>query len=193
MTSTIRVSGGSMRGRLVPVIADGPRPTLSRARQAYFNIIGTRIVDAVFLDLFAGTGIFAIEAVSRGASRAIAVESSRPAAETLRATVAKLQIPVEVKQLDAMQALRHGFGTIDLVYADPPYGWTDHAALLDALDAISLAHDAVVAIEHRAGPAGWRENPLMNLAYRKTAEYGTVAISIFDKVEGKDNHDADAQ
>lgn len=193
MTSTIRVAGGSMRGRLVPVVAEGPRPTSNRARQAYFNIIGTRVIDSVFVDLFAGTGIFAIEAISRGASRAIAVENSRRVAETLRGTVRKLQLPIDIKQVDVMQALRHGFGTVDLVYADPPYGWTDHESLLDALDAIPYNDDAIVAIEHRAGPAAWRDKQMTRLAFRKTAEYGTVAISIFDRVDGKDSNDADAQ
>ena len=74
---SLRVTGGTLRGRRVPVPAGEVRPTSERARQAYFNIVSDRIAGARFLDLFAGSGIFSLEALSRGAAAAIAVEQSQ--------------------------------------------------------------------------------------------------------------------
>src|SRR5512132_123847 len=73
----IRVTAGTLRGRRVPVPKDDVRPTSERARQAFFNIVGPRINGARFLDLFAGSGIFSFEAISRGAKESVAVDSSR--------------------------------------------------------------------------------------------------------------------
>src|SRR5512138_3917342 len=72
----LRITAGSLRGRQIP-LPPGTRPTSERARQAFFNIVGERIAGAVFLDLFAGSGAFAFEAISRGAVRAVAIDESR--------------------------------------------------------------------------------------------------------------------
>ena len=72
--STVRVTAGALRGRRVPVPQGETRPTSERARQAFFNIVGERIDRARFLDLFAGSGIFSFEAVSRGAESSTAVD-----------------------------------------------------------------------------------------------------------------------
>src|SRR5438270_2211451 len=74
--SSLRVTAGTLHGRRVPVPAN-IRPTSERARQGFFNIVGGRIHHARFLDLFAGSGIFSFEAVSRGASSATAIDQSR--------------------------------------------------------------------------------------------------------------------
>ena len=79
----LRVTAGSLRGRRVPVPPGDVSPTSERARQAYFNISGPRIAGARFLDLFAGSGIFSFEAVSRGAASATAIDQSRRNCETI--------------------------------------------------------------------------------------------------------------
>ena len=165
----LRVTAGALRGRRVPVPPGDVRPTSERARQAYFNIAGPRIAGARFLDLFAGSGIFSFEAVSRGAASATAVDQSRRNCETINRLAEEWKVPV---QADIGDALRIA-GTFDLIYADPPY---DYARYDDLLAAIRphVAERGLIAIEHRRRTQPFREN-----AFRQ-AEYGEVWISFFE-------------
>src|ERR1051325_981102 len=92
----LRIAGGSLRGRKVPVPPGDIRPTSERARQAYFNIVGERIRGARFLDLFAGSGIFAFEAISRGAASSTAVENDRRNAAAIAHLAKAWEQPVNV-------------------------------------------------------------------------------------------------
>src|SRR5437867_11656710 len=118
--SSLRVTAGTLRGRRVPVPPREVRPTSERARQAYFNIVGARIENARFLDLFAGSGIFSLEAVSRGAASAMAIEENQKNAAAIERLAKEWQAPVTVIARDVFVALPRLEGTFDLVYADPP-------------------------------------------------------------------------
>lgn len=182
----VRISGGSLRGRLVPVPPHDLRPTSGKARQAYFNIVGGSLADAHFLDLFAGSGIFSFEALSRGASRAVAVDSSRTSCESIRKHAQTLGVRIEVVQRDVLQALRHVSGSFNLVYADPPYDWDHYPELLATLDSLPMTDEAVIAIEHSSSRRIEAASPLRKLVHRRTARYGAVAISLFDHASGID-------
>src|SRR5919206_2751366 len=117
--STLRVTAGALRGRRVPVPPRAVRPTSERARQAYFNIVGERIEGARFLDLFAGSGIFSFEAVSRGAASSTAVEQNKRYAAAIETLAGEWKAPVSVLARDVFKALPK-LGRFDLVYADPP-------------------------------------------------------------------------
>src|SRR5687768_12694660 len=107
MMATVRISGGEHRGRRVQLPKQHElRPTSDKARQAFFNIAGPRIIDANFLDLFSGTGIFSFEAISRGAAHAVAVEKSRKAAHHIKTTAEAMEMPVAVICDDAFTAMR---------------------------------------------------------------------------------------
>lgn len=176
----IRITGGSLRGRRIPVPKDEVRPTSERARQAYFNIVGPRIQGARFLDLFAGSGIFSFEAVSRGAREAVAIDTSRAHTAAIDRVAANLEAPVRTVTADALSGIKRVQSEVfDLVYADPPYDWGRYDELLGVIDSgLTLAPDAVVAIEHRR-----RTEPLSieltRLSHSRRAEYGEVWISFF--------------
>jgi 16S rRNA (guanine(966)-N(2))-methyltransferase RsmD len=159
------------------------RPTSDRARQAYFNIVGTRVTGARFLDLYAGTGIFSIEALSRGASTAIAIDESRKGAAQIGAIARDWELPLETRAGRLPSALRDVAGQppFDLVYADPPYDAELDGATLREIDAVvPLAGGAIVAIEHRAGRDALAAIELARLRHTRDARYGNVAISFFD-------------
>jgi 16S rRNA (guanine966-N2)-methyltransferase len=176
----IRITAGDLRGRRIAVPKDDVRPTSERARQAYFNIVGPRIHEARFLDLFAGSGIFAFEAVSRGAREAVAIDSGRAHTAAIGKTAQQLEVPVTTLTTDVLTSLaRIGGPPFELVYADPPYGWEKYDELLTAMDTeLSLAPDALVAIEHRRGTEPFQAT-LTKLKHTRRAEYGEVWISFF--------------
>ncbi|HEY0590429.1 MAG TPA: RsmD family RNA methyltransferase [Thermoanaerobaculia bacterium] len=180
---SVRVTGGRLRGRNVPLPPYDLRPTSGRAREAYFNVVAPRIDGASFLDLFCGTGIFSVEAASRGAARITAVDQSKRSLELLSRLAREWNLPVTTMLSDALIAVRRLAAEpreFDLVYADPPYDWEHHAALVAEIDAkLPLAEEALVAVEHRAGRHGFEPPPLGRLAMTKTARYGNVAITWF--------------
>lgn len=178
--STLRITAGALRGRRVPVPRGEVRPTSERARQAYFNIVGDRIDGARFLDLFAGSGIFSFEAVSRGAATATAVDISRQHTAAIEKLAKEFASEVKGVTAELPAGIRRLGGEVfDLVYADPPYDYKQHDALLMAIDSdLKLAPEALIALEHRRNTAPFTSEPV-RLRFTRRAEYGEVWISFF--------------
>ena len=167
----LRVIAGSMRGRrLVSPQGNGVRPTKDIVREAMFSALDARGVlgGAVVLDLYAGSGALAIEALSRGADAAVLVERDRSALAAIRSNVELLGLDATTRVVarDVMPFLRETQphdAPFDLVCADPPYDTGDDAvtALLVALESPGwLAPGALVTIERPARhpvatPPGW--------------------------------------
>lgn len=120
------VAGGFGGRRLVAPPGDVTRPTSDRVREALFSALGP-LDGLIVLDLFAGTGALGLEALSRGATRAVFVECDRRALTALRANVAALGPPagaVAVHARDVARVLRDAVrraDAYDLVFVDPPY------------------------------------------------------------------------
>ena len=121
--SNVRILSGRWRGRPLKV-PKSARPTSSRAREALFDILQGDVAGSRFLDLFAGSGAVGLEALSRGASRAVFVERDSAA---LEANLAAFGAQPEEHELvredarDAAAALSRRGETFDVVFADPPY------------------------------------------------------------------------
>lgn len=178
--AVVRITGGTLRGRRVPVPRDGVRPTSERARQAYFNIVGDRILDARFLDLFTGTGIFAFEALSRGAASAVAIDLSRKQLAEISKQARGWHIDVETVAGDALAVAPRARGPFRLVYADPPYDFDRHDDLLQMIDRLDLTSDALIAVEHRRRTEPWSVEP-KRISRLRRAEYGEVWLTFFGK------------
>lgn len=177
--NSIRITTGALRGRRVPVPPDGVRPTSERARQAFFNIVAPRIEGARFLDLFAGSGAFALEAASRGAASVLAVDASPWHVQRIETLAREWNAAVRAVAGDVFDILRTS-GTYDLAYADPPYDFKRYDDLLAALDASAISGGGIVAIEHRR-----RTEPFTvernHLRFMRRAEYGEVWITLFER------------
>lgn len=180
----MRVAAGEAKGRRLRVPRGvAVRPTQDRVREAIFNALGERVVDSEVLDLFAGVGTLGIEALSRGARRAVFVELDPRTAAGLRANLqaAGLTGRAEVWRADALRALRRlaqRGDRFDLVFLDPPYrsGWLGRA--LRALsDSPVLREGAVVVAE------GARDEPVetegLEVTWRRT--YGDTAVTFLRK------------
>jgi len=152
----VRVVGGRLGGRrLRAVPGRDTRPTSDRVRESLFGILGERVEGARVLDLFAGTGALAIEALSRGATGAVLVEQAAPAVDVIRANLDALDLTgaAKVRRTRAETYLRtQRDGPFDLVLLDPPYAVPVGlvAGLLGRLARTALAPGAVVVVEAAA-------------------------------------------
>jgi 16S rRNA (guanine(966)-N(2))-methyltransferase RsmD len=118
----MRVIGGEFRSRrLKAPPGDSVRPTPDRLREALFNILAPRIEGAVFLDAYAGSGSVGIEALSRGARRAIFIEKSRPALRALEENIRMLDIATRCEVHAGSAAPVITRFDADIVFLDPPY------------------------------------------------------------------------
>lgn len=169
-----------MRGRKVNVPPRDVRPTSERARQAFFNIVGERIAGARFLDLFAGSGIFSFEALSRGAASATAIDASRQNVAAIAKNAGSFGVDVRTIAADALAGIKRLPGEVfDVIYADPPYDYDGYDDLLMTIDRhLTLAPGAIVAIEHRRNTEPITATPT-TLARMRRAEYGEVWIDFF--------------
>ena len=141
------------------------RPTQDRIRQVIFSSLAERVAGARVLDLFAGTGSFGIEALSRGAESAVFVEKEAEAAQCIRANLEHCRLKGEVRQEDVHTWLAGaGAGNLfDLIFADPPY-IKEKGSLEGDLPLVKvgplLAPDGLLVWEHYAErevnvPEGW--------------------------------------
>jgi 16S rRNA (guanine(966)-N(2))-methyltransferase RsmD len=143
----MRVIAGEFRSRLLRTLPGlDTRPTPDRLREALFNVIAPEIEDEVFLDAYAGTGAVGIEALSRGASRAIFIERSRAAVDIIRENLSSLGLlkRAEVVQGRVLQYLQHR--KADIVFLDPPYGWETEYA--EAMAILGEAPPPLVVVQH---------------------------------------------
>jgi 16S rRNA (guanine966-N2)-methyltransferase len=135
----MRVIGGEFRSRRLKTLPGlETRPTPDRLREALFNVLMPLIADAIFLDAYAGTGAVGIEALSRGARRAIFVEKNRAAVEVIRANLATLGLETRAEVYTGKTLVVLERVTADIVFLDPPYEKeTEYESALTALGASS--------------------------------------------------------
>ncbi|MCL6622486.1 MAG: 16S rRNA (guanine(966)-N(2))-methyltransferase RsmD [Syntrophobacterales bacterium] len=134
----MRIIAGEFRGRRLAGVKGGVRPTSDRVREAIFSILGEGVAGARVLDLFAGTGALALEALSRGAGSAVLVEEAPAALAVIRRNVAALGVEARVRLLPlpvagAIKKLAQAGERFDLIFLDPPYGRGLAAATLQLL------------------------------------------------------------
>jgi 16S rRNA (guanine(966)-N(2))-methyltransferase RsmD len=152
----MRVIAGTYRSRrLRSLPGRQTRPMSDRLRETLFNVVAAGVEGAVWLDLYAGTGAVGIEALSRGARRVYFVESSRKAAEVIRANLDALGVEgsYDLLERDALSALRQldaEANACDFCFLGPPY--RDQQAYGDTLGFLSQSHvlheNSIVIAQH---------------------------------------------
>ncbi len=118
----MRVIGGEFRSRVLKSLPGlDVRPTPDRLRETLFNILAPRMEGAIFADVYAGTGAVGIEALSRGAARAIFIEQNREAADVIRANLRSLAIEHRAKVMRLGASIALPGIEAGIVFIDPPY------------------------------------------------------------------------
>ena len=153
----LRIVAGIWRSRVLEIAdVEGLRPTSERIRETLFNWLSPGMAGARCLDLFAGTGVLGLEALSRGAASAVFVENSKIAIATLRRNVASLDASAALIHSGAATDYIDGSSTesFDIVFLDPPFADDNLAELCRLIDESDLlAANANVYLEQdRARP-----------------------------------------
>jgi pantetheine-phosphate adenylyltransferase len=174
----VRVVGGELRSRRLGRPPEGVRPTSDRVRESLFGRLGD-VRGCRVLDLFAGTGALAIEALSRGAEMAVLVDRSARSLNAVRENLEALGLTTRAQVIrgDAAKVARRlkGAAPFDLVFLDPPYDSDQVVPALDALvEAGLLAADATVVVE---SPKRHSLAPVAGLSVRDERTYGDTRLT----------------
>jgi 16S rRNA (guanine966-N2)-methyltransferase len=183
----MKITGGRAKGRILASLKGMDiRPTSSKVREAIFNILGQDMTGIKVLDLFAGTGLLGIEALSRGAEGALFIDKSNKSISIINKNltscgyqyvcqVVKKEI-TEGLQLESLSA-KEG---IDLVFIDPPYGKGIIPPVLKMLSGCGiLAQQAVVVTESFKNDQ--LPETLETLLLSDTRTYGETKIDIYKR------------
>ena len=190
----MRITGGEYRGRILRTVDDlSVRPATDRVRQTLFNMLVNRLdfEDLAVLDLFAGSGSLGIEALSRGAERAVFVEGDRRAAEFIDRNLEQLRCVdrAEVLNVDALRYLRQSSDTFGLVFADPPYLFEATASLPGLLFSRGTVRpDGYLLIEHSRDLI-FQESPLYRIGPVK--RFGRTVVTFFTAKGSDETTDSD--
>ena len=171
----MRIIAGSRKGHRI----DAPkgrhtRPTSDFVRETAFNLVGP-VEGAAVLELFAGSGALALEALSRGAASATLVESDRAACRAINANLDKLRLNATVLCQDALRVVSTDRSAYDLILADPPYDYDGLQRLGPHLKRL-LAPDGLLVLQTAA-----RDEPEIDgLRVRTSRKYGSARLTLFE-------------
>lgn len=177
----MRIIAGIVKGRTLKSLQGlKTRPTLDKVRGAVFNVLGTKVINARFLDLFAGTGAVGIEALSRGASHCYFNDKNKAACRIIKENLSMCGLE-EYARVFAMDALRlisyleECACSFDLIYVDPPYTANLYTPLLNKLEEGELITDGGIII------AESNKKTILQAEYNslkliKKSEYGESVI-----------------
>ena len=186
----MRIIGGEYRGRTLKMPKGTEvRPTQDRVREAIFNIIRERVPGSSVLDLYAGSGAFGIEALSRGAHLSVFVDNNDNCIKTIKSNLSaldKMAQSSEVLKLNAVGAIS-GFGKanrkFDIIFLDPPYYEEFARNSLLKIDACDiLSPQSLVIVEHFKKDI--MPEKTGNLFLFRQRKYGDTVISFYRKREG---------
>lgn len=179
----MRIVAGKARGHpLLGPRSANIRPTADRVREAVFNILGQWMDGWSVLDLFAGTGALSLEAISRGARRAVMVDQNKEAVRLCRTNAAALgfQDQVEILALPvdrALAQLQRAGEQFELIFADPPYAFRAGQQLLEAIaSARLLAGQGILCLEHNKRESAPEHPELSRTGQRR---FGDTVVSIY--------------
>ncbi len=185
----MRVIGGTFRSRRLKGPGKlGLRPTSDRLRETLFNVLGPAVRDALFVDLYAGTGAIGIEALSRGAREVVFVEAHAATARLVRENLAGLGISpgaqkgvelIEATALKGLEKLAARHRVADFIFLDPPYEEEEeHLRILEFLDASHLVAPRGLVIAEHSRKTELPER-LDRLERVRLLEQGDAALSFY--------------
>jgi len=183
-SGSLRVIAGIYRGRRLRTLAGSQtRPTSDRLRETFFNIVSPWVKGAVFLDLCAGSGAIGIEALSRGASRAVFVEISRTASAIIDENLCHVDADrhaaiVTQDVISALKLLAARNQAFDLIYFDPPYDSNLYDPVIGQIASSELLRErGLLIVEHQSRRA--LEESYGGLTRYREVRQGNSALAFY--------------
>jgi 16S rRNA (guanine(966)-N(2))-methyltransferase RsmD len=180
----MRITGGTLVGRLVKVPEGVIRPAMDRMRESVFACLGD-LSGLSFLDLFTGSGIIALEAASRGASYIEAVEMDPKKRKTLLENVSIAPVRVNCRFMAAELYVKRAKKAFDLVFCDPPFPYQYKWELVEAISASPLMKTGSKLLIHRPRE-NFHDDPLPGLEKVDSREYGRSVVDFFKSTKNGD-------
>ncbi len=189
----MRIITGEAKGvRLETLEGDATRPTAERVKEAVFSALQFEIENARVLDLFAGSGQIGLEAISRGASLAVMVDSSPDAIAIIKTNAKKSKLfdrcrIVNYHYRDYLKGFaRSGDRAFDFVYIDPPFGARLYEEILQRLAASGAIDGKTKIIVESDDPSVFSDTPSITSTYEltKTVKYGRIYVTYFRLLRG---------
>lgn len=173
----MNITGGYLKSRkLISPKGENVRPTLSKTRESVFNVL-SNLIDfegANFLDVFAGSGIMGIEALSRGFERAVFIERDRKTFNLLKENFKNLNLNPKLLYGDSSKVLKKIDDKFDVIYVDPPYREGLYNIVLQTIcEKKLLNNNGILILEHLKG----EEIDFLNFVMLKQKNYGDKTIS----------------
>lgn len=172
------ITGGKFKGRKIQAPDEKiTRPTLSKVRQGVFNTLFSLIGEfegKSFLDLFGGSGIMGLEALSRGFKNACVFEKNLKIAQVLKKNYLSLSLEPDLKIGDSLKLLEKLDKNFDVIYIDPPYYSGVYEEVFAKLSRLEM-NDTIIIAEH--------SEPLTIVGFSliKEKNYGGKLVSFFEK------------
>ena len=180
----MRVISGTKRGiQLKTPTGMDTRPTADRVKEALFSILQFDLPGTKVLDLFGGTGQLGIEALSRGACRAVFIDQSKVACSTIKENLRRtdFQNCATVVQSDYLSYLQNTREKFDIIFLDPPYAEVFLENSLKLITEIDILQSGgIIATERPTGKTFLYEFP--NYQRSKDYKYGNTIITIYRKL-----------
>ncbi len=178
----MRIIAGSAKGRRLVAPPTHTRPLTGLVREALFSILADTITDANVLDLYAGSGSFGLEALSRGAASVVFVEHDRDAVAALEGNIAKIALGGRAVRSDVDTFLSGSEERFDVAFVDPPYVLDDGTVdRILGLVADRIGNGGIVVVHRRTGGGQPASD---NLRLTDQRRYGDSELWLYQKEEG---------
>jgi len=154
LSNELRIIAGRFKQRKIKAPkGEDTRPTSSKVREALFSILFGRLEGAIVLDLFAGSGALAIEAISRGADFAVLCDKNKRAISTISDNIKNLGIEENIRIIaysweKALEIISEEGIKFDIIFLDPPYGLDIEPILKKIFYYTLLKKDGIISVEH---------------------------------------------
>lgn len=171
----MNITGGKYNGRKIQAPDEKiTRPTLSKVRMSVFNVLYSLLGDfegKIFLDMFGGSGVMGLEALSRGFKSVIVFEKNKQAADVIRKNYKALNEPLNLTLGDSIKLIKKITQAVDVIYIDPPYLDGIYQASLE-----NLPEHKIIILEHVV------DIDLTGFNIIKQKKYGDKYITFIEKI-----------